>query len=392
MDDAESALEVATPNESELEERRYGPCWRTRLKAAAESTPEGAAVALASLPSELVAHLESPELTFASLMAGVGGRSSAYRLDDARWQGVAVEMHKPFVAVHAHNAPDIPVHRHYMRRDDPLPAIILNDRRPLTHLSAGPPCQPYSRAGKGEGADDQRDGIPAVIAAALRLRPLVVEVENVPEVQKHPQVVGTLRSQLERAGYWVEEAVLNAADYGVPQRRRRYFMVASLLGPIPWPPPTTRGAPVTVEQAIGSSTKFNAFNSYYPKLELTAKQRERAEKLDILSRCVNFRELHPHLPARTLTSSNLGNKHALMLRLRLSDGHTLRLPTLGEASRLQTLPEDFVFPAELISERQAYLAIGNAMPTELARQLTQAARWAIGRRVGTTSGAAKSPH
>ncbi|KAL1521157.1 hypothetical protein AB1Y20_022710 [Prymnesium parvum] len=55
----------------------------------------------------------------------------------------------------------------------------------VTHLSAGPPCQPYSKAGKGEGQEDPRDGIPAVLEAIEELLPLVVEIENVPEIQKY---------------------------------------------------------------------------------------------------------------------------------------------------------------------------------------------------------------
>ena len=103
-----------------------------------------------------------------------------------------------------------------------------------------------------------------------------------------------------------------------------------------------------------------------PELVLTDKQREAAERLDFMGGCVNTRELRFDRPARTLTASNLANNHALMIRLRLQDG-TLQRPTVAQAARLQTVPDWFTFAG--VSSRQAFMAIGNGVPSALGRAL-----------------------
>ncbi|KAL1523985.1 hypothetical protein AB1Y20_018900 [Prymnesium parvum] len=329
--------------------------------------------ALEAIPEHIKRHLESDQLRYVSLMAGVGGRSLGYNLDSDLWTGSAIEMVPQFVAVHTANIRGVQVYEHKMAPSMALPPTFPRLEE-VTHLSAGPPCQPYSRAGKGEGQEDPRDGIPAVLQAIEELMPLIVELENVPEIQKYEGVVDSIISRLGALGYWVNSGELLASDFGVPQRRRRFFIVGSLLGPVGMPKPTTAGHPVTVEQAIGSGTEFNAFQTYDPALTLTPGQQERAERLDILSRCVHLRELHPDRPARTLTASGLANNHALMPRLRLDDGETLRRLSVGEAARLQSFPPWYVFHEEVISERQAYIGIGNAVPPVLGQHLSKLAR------------------
>ena len=106
---------------------------------------------------------------------------------------------------------------------------------------------------------------------------------------------------------------------------------------------------------------------------LTEVEKMRAERLDIMSGCQRFRELHADEPARTLTATNLANKHGNMLRLRLEDGR-LRRPSVQEAAQLQSFPDDARFEPHVISERQAFHGIGNAVPTQLGRHLAEAAR------------------
>ncbi|KAL1505028.1 hypothetical protein AB1Y20_008789 [Prymnesium parvum] len=150
------------------------------------------------------------------------------------------------------------VFEHKMTPEMALPPAFPRSGE-VVHLSAGPPCQPYSKAGKGEGQEDPRDGIPAVLEAIEELMPLMVEIENVPEIQKYEGVVDSIVSRLNSLGYWVSRGVLVASDYGVPQSRRRFFVVGSLLGPMGLPEPTTADRPITVEEAIGSGTDLNAF-------------------------------------------------------------------------------------------------------------------------------------
>ena len=195
-----------------------------------------------------------------------------------------------------------------------------------------------------------------------------MEIENVPDICKHPDVVASIIDSLSEQGYWVRRYPLLASEYGVPQARTRFFIVASLLGPLEAPLPTTKGALLTVVNAIGRA----AFSHAPDELMLTEAEKMRAERLDIMSDCQRFRELHADEPARTLTATNLANKHGNMLRLRLEDSR-LRRPSVQEAAQLQSFPDDARFEPHVISERQAYIGIGNAVPPELGRHLAAAA-------------------
>lgn len=123
---------------------------------------------------------------------------------------------------------------------------------------ASPPCQPYSRAGRRRGADDPRDAWPATLRFVRGARPTWVVIENVRGAPAERWA-----SELLRAGFaHADHQVLDAADYGVPQRRRRSFVVA---GPVrfAWPARSHHGPSVpfllrgglqpwrTLRQALG---------------------------------------------------------------------------------------------------------------------------------------------
>ena len=141
-------------------------------------SPREARELLLGLPQALTGQLRCSQLRFASLMAGAGGRSMGYRLDSVgSWEGVAVEWNASFAAVHNANNQYDHCFEHKMTVEAPLPEGFQLGR-PCHHMAAGPPCQPYSRAGKGLGARDERDGIPAVLKAIAILHPTIVHAVN----------------------------------------------------------------------------------------------------------------------------------------------------------------------------------------------------------------------
>jgi len=128
--------------------------------------------------------------------------------------------------------------------------------RPVTLATMGPPCEPFSGASPRKKADregDHRRGLyrPAVeLAAALGAE--LVLVENTSKIRDYPEAVRILDA-LAAAGYRNQLAgVLDAADHGVPQKRRRWFALAARDGGVRlrWPRPTTEGRPVTVREAF----------------------------------------------------------------------------------------------------------------------------------------------
>jgi site-specific DNA-cytosine methylase len=113
---------------------------------------------------------------------------------------------------------------------------------PLDLLVADPPCTPWSRAGKREGTADERDLLEVTCELIAILRPAAYLIGNVPGLQDSSSwaTVQRVIGGLGRHGYCVADyQQLDAANYGVPQRRIRPFWFGHLAGPcLVWPAPT----------------------------------------------------------------------------------------------------------------------------------------------------------
>lgn len=96
----------------------------------------------------------------------------------------------------------------------------------------GFPCQPFSVAGRRGGADDGRNGWPEFRRIVSELRPRWVVAENVPGLLSIAggRYFGQILSDLDELGFDVAWAVLDAQHFGIPQRRRRVFIVAGPRG------------------------------------------------------------------------------------------------------------------------------------------------------------------
>ena len=106
------------------------------------------------------------------------------------------------------------------------------DKPKIFGVIGGPPCPDFSRAGKNGGGKGESGRLTAVFARMiLKLRPTFFLLENVPgllETKKHRNF---LFNQLQKIGahYAVDMKILNALEYGVPQHRRRLFIVGMNL-------------------------------------------------------------------------------------------------------------------------------------------------------------------
>jgi DNA (cytosine-5)-methyltransferase 1 len=110
-------------------------------------------------------------------------------------------------------------------------------------VAGGPPCQPFSSMGKGLGAADPRNGdLCREFSRIVReCFPRAFLMENVPGLlhAKHRPLFDRLLGEFKDAGFSVSYAVLNAADFGVPQLRKRLFLIGTRTGrPPSFPLPT----------------------------------------------------------------------------------------------------------------------------------------------------------
>jgi DNA-methyltransferase (dcm) len=97
-------------------------------------------------------------------------------------------------------------------------------------LIGGFPCQPFSSLGNLKGFEDEKRGnlFFEIIDIAKQHQPKVICLENVKTLKTHDngKTFKRINYELEQIGYSVNSQILNSADYGVPQRRNRIFIVA----------------------------------------------------------------------------------------------------------------------------------------------------------------------
>jgi DNA (cytosine-5)-methyltransferase 1 len=109
--------------------------------------------------------------------------------------------------------------------------IGVEDVGTIDLLAGGTPCQSFSVAGKRAGLDDPRGNLTIEFARLVgRLRPLWLVWENVPGVLSidDGRTFGAFLGMLVQLGYGIAYRVLDAQHFGVPQRRRRVFVVGHL--------------------------------------------------------------------------------------------------------------------------------------------------------------------
>jgi len=311
---------------------------------------------------------------------------------------------------------------------DPHALISAYGLRRVDVIIGGPPCQGFTRVGRGKLRNlkndpgyihDPRNQYYKEFVRFIRaLRPLYFVMENVPDMQYYMDGDGLLlhkaRRELEDLGYVVEWAVLRADHYGVPQTRRRLFVIGNRLQqPIGWPSPTHKDHPVTVWEAIGDLPVVSHGHRqdempYEPRCELNQYQclmREGAG--DVLynhqTRWHNqqdlaafawmpeggkyvdlpaeyrryrddifkdkYRKLYRDRPAWTLEAHIGKDTYRFIYPSRPGEPEPPRTISVREAARLQRFPDRFRFIGPFT--RQFY-QVGNAVPPLLAKAVAEA--------------------
>ncbi len=253
----------------------------------------------------------------------------------------------------------------------------------------GPPCQPWSIGGLRKGDKDERDGWPAFIAALRALRPRAFLAENVAGLTQGAMAPrwGRLVEELSDVGYKVSATVVNAADYGVPQKRRRCIVVG-FQGPghFVFPAPAYGAKGRRPWRTAGNVLKADPLGEPNRAI-VTYAARPDIRKDPYAGHVFNGggRPIDPGAPAPTLLASMGGNKtpwldtanvvpsyHAHLLAggpPRSGRVTGARRITVGEAAILQTFPASMRFEGTRSSR---YRQVGNAVPPRLAQVLGSA--------------------
>lgn len=169
--------------------------------------------------------LNGKALTSLEICAGAGGQ--AIGLEQAGFEHLAlVEQNTHACSTLRRNRPSWNVIQGDVREFHPPRDAGITE---LDLLAGGVPCTPYSIAGKQRGSDDERDLLPQALKLTELLRPKAVMLENVSALlksSKFADVRQALSCELEAMGYSVQMKLLDAQDFGVPQRRVRTLVIA----------------------------------------------------------------------------------------------------------------------------------------------------------------------
>lgn len=192
-----------------------------------------------------------------SLFSGAGGMDIGVRRAGFK-DLCSVEFDPHCASTLRQNAPQSPVWRVDVRVLDPVrTAEALGLRRgELALLHGGPPCQPFSQIGRKKGLDDPRGRLAfEMVRFAEALRPAAVVIEQVPTFLTAAAADGmtvfdVLREEFCKVGYDASAAILDALDFGIPQRRRRAVIVCVPKGQDYAHAATRGGPPATVGDVL----------------------------------------------------------------------------------------------------------------------------------------------
>lgn len=351
------------------------------------------------------------------LFSGAGGLGAG--VEAAGWTVVAAVDH---------DAAALDTHRANFRGQalevdmaDPTQVTGLIERlRPLgiDLVAGGPPCQPFSRAGRAkirslinDGVRDEVDARKELwrsfIDVVLALNPRAVLMENVPDmaIGDDLAVIRAIAGTLENAGYVVDYRLLDAWRHGVPQHRKRFILQSRNDGALPaWPSPMehrptvrdaiedlpslddTTGArelPFTGQpsSALAKTLRDGDANIVYDHMTRPVRADDR-EAFKLMTSSTLYSDLPEHL--RRYRSDTFNDKYKRLDWDDLSrtitahiakDGYWYIHPeehrtlTVREAARIQTFPDSFRFAG---TRSDAFRQIGNAVPPALGRTVAAA--------------------
>jgi len=328
------------------------------------------------------ARAKSPQRSCLDLFSGAGGlsiglREAGYKVEFAC--EIDTDCCATYDAV-------LPEHRIEPR---PIQDVDFSRYQGIDLVAGGPPCQPFSSGGKRLASKDDRDMIPEFVRAVKQARPKVFLMENVPglQVSWNDSYYHLFKDQLESLGYTLSIQVLNAADYGVPQKRRRLLVVGVRSGEFRFPEPThgpDRGLPFQIAGQLLSPDRILG-DANESKIVYAKRPQLRPSPYDGLLFNGGGRPINLSQPCNTILASAGGNKthfldsetlvppyHAHLVRGgKPRRGQLLgaRRLTVRESALIQTFPGEMEFKGPRSSQ---YRQVGNAFPPKLAAILGSA--------------------
>jgi len=310
----------------------------------------------------------------ASLFAGIGGIDLGFKLAGANsvWANEIDEAcGKTFVMNH-------PETKLLIEDINKVKAIDIPH---FDFLCGGFPCQPFSVAGNRKGFDDDRGGLFFQIIRLieeldeLNRKPKVVFLENVKNMYNYEngKTYETMKSELEKNGYYVIEKILNTCEYAnIPQNRERLYIIGFLSknqkNSFQWIDkiPLTK----TINHVIDWTGKTIDKKYFYGKTNKCFEilNSEMKNKRSIYQfRRVYVRENKSGLCPTLTANMGMGGHNVPLIK---DDNGNIRKLTPRECLILQGFPEQFIIPSELTDSR-IYKQAGNSVSVNIIKRLAE---------------------
>ena len=264
-------------------------------------------------------------------------------------------------------------------------------------IIAGPPCQGFSMSGKRNVGDKRNSLFEEVIRISKIINPTYIVIENVVGLlsmtnESGDKIKDIIHSEFKRIGYHSQHKILNSADYGVPQARKRVIFIASKDKKITFPSPIySHSEYVTVGDALGNidpngdkyfkpKTKFQKLMSGQKYIENHVRRKSNelvTKRMSYIPQNGNWRDipkklgtgggvhsnayrrLDPSLPSITI-------KHAA--KAMIIHPTENRILTVREVARLQSFSDNFVLTGSNSDQHQQ---LANAVPPLLGKAIAE---------------------
>ena len=326
--------------------------------------------------------MSNKKYKYIDLFAGAGGISLGF--DKANFENIlAVEYDKCFAETYEYN---FPTHNLQVKdikdiSNDEIKKLV--GKNEIDIIVGGPPCQGFSIAGNiGRNfIDDERNQLfKEFVRFVDVIKPKMFIMENVAALKthNHGKTIKEIVTAFNDLGYEVKYEVLNAADYGVPQHRRRIFVIGT-RGNNTFEFPQKSNKMVTIKEVIENLPKLESGQtSDIPNHNAMKHSKQMLEKMSYVKDGGNRSDIPEDLRPKSGDIRKYIRYNSLEPSICITGDmrkvfhyEQNRALTGRELARIQTFPDEFIFKGNVGKIQQQ---IGNAVPPTLAYKIAESAK------------------
>lgn len=352
------------------------------------------------------------KFNFIDLFCGCGGFSLGFQ--NAGFNGlIAVDNWQPAIDNYNNNFKHKSINKDIEDiNTEELLHLCGADKDSVDIIIGGPPCQGFSLAGKRTLMDKRNRLYKSFVRIVSEIQPKVFVMENVPGLVRlyKGNVIRSVVEEFESEGYYVVYKILSAEEYGVPQTRKRVFIVGLNKNKVknykdfmfPQPSHGERNGLlplVTTKDAIDdlnfsiydddANISFNyvkdASNSYQKQMRknsdriynhIITKHNEKTKKIiALVPDGGNYKDLPKEFQGTRKVNIAWTRMNSKKPCFTIDTGHNHhfhynqnRVPTVRESARIQSFPDRFIFVGKKTDQLKV---VGNAVPPLLAEQIAK---------------------